>query len=106
MKPERDDPIDVEVAYATPQSQQIVALRVPRGTTAEEAIEQSGIRIRFPEIEPKPKIGIFSRKIPLDQELRDGDRVEIYRPLIADPKEIRRQQAEKDRAGAKKPPKS
>ncbi len=90
-------PIDVEVAFAAPGRQQIVALRVPAGTTAGEAVELSGLRMVFPGIEPKPVVGIFSRKVPLEQVLAPGDRVEIYRPLIADPKEVRRRRAERDR---------
>lgn len=89
--------IEVEVAYALPEKQQIVALRVPVGTTAGEAIDLSGIRVAFPEIQPQPVVGIFSRKVGLDCVLCAGDRVEIYRPLIADPKEIRRARAERDR---------
>lgn len=91
------DTMTVEVAWATPETQQIVTLTVPRGSTAREVIEASGIRIRFPEIEPEPDVGIFSRRITLDQVLSEGDRVEIYRPLIADPKEVRRQKAERER---------
>lgn len=89
--------IDVEVAYATPRDQVIVSLQVPDGTTAAGAIERSGIRIRFPEIEAEPPVGIFSRRVALDQPLRAGDRVEIYRPLIADPKEVRRRKARQER---------
>lgn len=92
--------IDVEVAYATPDTQLIVAVRVPAGTTAAKAVERSGIRIRFPEIGAEPPLGIFSRKVPPDQALVDGDRVEIYRPLLADPKEVRRKQAELQRRGS------
>ncbi|MGH8035235.1 MAG: RnfH family protein [Lysobacterales bacterium] len=85
--------IAVEVAYATPQRQRIVKLHVPVGTTAGQAIEASGLRAQFPAIEPCPEVGIFSRKVPLGEPLREGDRVEIYRPLLADPKEARRERA-------------
>ena len=86
--------IKVEVAYATPGRQTLLLVEAPLDCTVAEAIELSGIRAEFPEIEPAPKmVGIFSRKVSLDHKLRDGDRVEIYRPLIADPKEMRRQRA-------------
>ena len=86
--------IDVEVAYATPEKQRIVALAVEDGCTVKEAIERSSIREEFPGLEVNPgAVGIFSRKVSLDHRLRNGDRVEIYRPLIADPKESRRARA-------------
>ena len=88
--------LSVEVAYATPERQLLIRLEVPAGCTAAEAIELSAIREKFPEMEVREgAVGIFSRKVSLAQELRDGDRVEIYRPLIADPKESRRRRAEK-----------
>ena len=88
------DPIKVEVAYARPDRQVIVPLNVPEGTTVEQAILDSGILEQFPEIDlEKNKVGIFGKLVKPAQVLRDGDRVEIYRPLIADPKEIRRQRA-------------
>lgn len=93
--------IEVEVAYATPEKQKIVKLTVEEGCTVAEAIEQSRIRDEFPGLEVKPDaVGIFSRKVTLDQRLRAGDRVEIYRPLIADPKESRRRRANEDRSKA------
>jgi len=86
--------IKVEVAYATPAKQILLDLEVSQGCTVEDAIELSGIRRQFPEMKLDPKaVGIFSRKVPMDHLLRDGDRVEIYRPLIADPKESRRKRA-------------
>ncbi len=86
--------IRVEVAFATPGKQALLELAVPAGTTVAEAIDLSGIREEFPEIAAEPEaVGIFSRRVPLDQPLRDGDRVEIYRALIADPKEMRKQRA-------------
>lgn len=84
----------VEVAYAKPGVQVIVPLDVAESTTAGRAIEASGLLERFPEIElADNKAGIFSKPCPLNQVLRAGDRVEIYRPLIADPKEARRSRA-------------
>ncbi|WP_069470112.1 RnfH family protein [Candidatus Marithrix sp. Canyon 246] len=84
--------IDIEVAYAKPEEQMIISLKVASGCTAEEAIEKSDILSKFPEIELK-KIGIFSKPCSLKTQLRESDRVEIYRPLIADPKELRKQRA-------------
>jgi len=84
----------IELAYARPDRQVIVAIDVAPGTTVSEAIEQSAIRKQFPEIEAEAgAVGIFSRKVPLDHVLREGDRIEIYRPLIVDPREARRQRA-------------
>lgn len=89
------DRIKVEVAYATPAKQVLLDLEVSQGCTVEDAIEQSGICRQFPDMKLDPKaVGIFSRKVAMDHLLRDGDRVEIYRPLIADPKESRRKRAD------------
>ena len=86
--------ITVEVAHATPEKQVLIAVEVNTGCTVGEAIEKSGIREAFPGLVVDPAaVGIFSRKVPLEQELREGDRVEIYRPLVADPKESRRRRA-------------
>ena len=86
--------IHVEVTYATTARQKIIGLDVPEGTTLIEAVNTSGILDEFPEIDPdKAKMGIFSKQKKADTELRDGDRVEIYRPLIADPKEVRKRRA-------------
>ena len=88
--------IDVEVAYATPEQQVIVALKMPEGATVEQAINASGLLNRFPEIDGADiKVGIFGSVCKLDQQLGQADRVEIYRPLIHDPKEARRQRAAK-----------
>jgi len=89
--------VHIEVAYATPDKQVLLGVSVPAGTTVAEGIEQSAIRDEFPELNMDIKaVGIFSRKVPLDHVLREGDRIEIYRPLIADPKEVRRQRALKE----------
>ncbi|MBC6427923.1 MAG: RnfH family protein [Cellvibrionales bacterium] len=93
--------IGVEVAYATPQKQRIIALSVPPGTTAQQAAELSGIAKEFPglDVAAAPK-GIFGNALGVrgqaaadDYILQPGERVEIYRPLIADPKEVRKQRA-------------
>lgn len=87
--------IQIEVAYATPDKQQIIPLRVPVGTLVEEAIERSQMKHYFPEINlTEQKVGIWSKAVKLDHELREGDRIEIYRPLIADPKAVRRRRAD------------
>jgi putative ubiquitin-RnfH superfamily antitoxin RatB of RatAB toxin-antitoxin module len=98
--------IRVEVAYALPDKQTLLSLSVPAGTTALEAVEQSGILAIFPKIDVNTdKIGVFSQVLgtkgldePASYKLRERDRVEIYRPLIADPKEVRRRRAEEAKA--------
>jgi len=88
------DLIEVEVAYATPERQLILKVGLPAGATAREAVERSGILDRFPEINlAQQKIGVFSKVVSPDAVLRPRDRVEIYRPLIADPKSARRERA-------------
>lgn len=87
--------ISVEVAYALPHQQLIIPVQVAPETTAEQAILASGIIKKFPEIDlSKNQIGIFGKLARLETVLRSMDRVEIYRPLIADPKEVRKQRAE------------
>ncbi len=84
----------IEVAYALPSKQVILPAKVKAGTTALEAVEASGVLQKFPEIDlDLNKLGIFGKLIKPDLALRENDRVEIYRPLIADPKEVRRQRA-------------
>jgi putative ubiquitin-RnfH superfamily antitoxin RatB of RatAB toxin-antitoxin module len=86
--------IPVEVAYALPEHQQIIALNVEEGCTVREAVERSGVLEQFPEIDlASNKMGIFGKLSKPDTVLRARDRVEIYRPLIADPKEVRKQRA-------------
>jgi len=95
----KENQILVEVAYAKPDVQVIIPLTVELGTTLEQAIEQSGILDSFPEIDlNKNKVGIFSKLAKKDVVLRKKDRVEIYRPLIADPKEVRKQRAAEGKA--------
>lgn len=84
----------VEVAYAMPNQQLIIPVQVAPETNAEGAIQASGILTKFPEIDLQlNQIGIFGKLIRLDTLLRNLDRIEIYRPLIADPKEVRKQRA-------------
>ncbi len=88
----------VEVVYALPGEQILLSLGVTPGTTVFEAIEQSGIRRRFPDIDPvRGKFGIFGRLVKPDTVLKDGDRVEIYRPLVAGAGTARRQRARQKR---------
>ncbi|CAL1240267.1 RnfH family protein [Candidatus Methylocalor cossyra] len=87
--------MEVEVAYARADRQALLTVEVPPGATARQAIEASGLLGRFPEIDlAVNRIGIFGQPCGLDQMLSPGDRVEIYRPLIADPKEARRRRAD------------
>ncbi|HEX5539777.1 MAG TPA: RnfH family protein [Methylophilaceae bacterium] len=94
--------ITVEVAYARPDRQVIIPLRVMPGTTAESAVLASDIIRQFPEISlTENSIGIFGKPAKADTVLRHMDRVEIYRPLIADPKAARRQRAAEGKAAKK-----
>jgi putative ubiquitin-RnfH superfamily antitoxin RatB of RatAB toxin-antitoxin module len=85
--------IAIEVAYAGPEGQVILTLRVPSGTTAWEAVERA--RAELPEgVAPDPsRLGIYAKKVPPGQVLEEGDRVELYRPLTLDPMEARRRRA-------------
>ena len=84
----------VEVAYALPEEQVIISIKVPTKFNVKQAIEKSGIQKKFPSIDlSKNKVGIFGKKTTLDHLLKDKDRIEIYRPLILDPKEMRRKRA-------------
>ncbi len=86
--------IQVEVAYAKPDVQRIITVDVDMGATVAQAIELSGIAGDFPEIDlQKNKVGIFGKLVSLDQCLQAGDRIEIYRGLLADPKQARRERA-------------
>ncbi|TDQ17692.1 hypothetical protein EDF75_5334 [Raoultella sp. BIGb0149] len=88
--------IVVEVAYALPEKQYLQSVKLEAGATVEQAIIASGLLALRDDIDlAKNKLGIYSRPAKLHDEVHDGDRVEIYRPLIADPKELRRQRAEK-----------
>ena len=90
------DLINCEVAYALPTQQAIVSVAVKPDATVEEVITASTILQQFPDIDlSKTKVGIWSRVVKLRDSVSDGDRIEIYRPLIADPKEIRKRRAEK-----------
>lgn len=96
--------INVEVAYALPDRQVIRDVNVDEGTTIGAAIVQSGIMMDFPELDHKledAKVGVFGKAAAMTTILKEGDRVEIYRPLIADPKEVRRKRAAAGKATKK-----
>jgi putative ubiquitin-RnfH superfamily antitoxin RatB of RatAB toxin-antitoxin module len=88
--------ISVEVVYALPDKQYLRSITVDEGATVEQAIKASGLLSLRKDIDLNSnKVGIFSRPVKLGDAVQDGDRIEIYRPLIADPKELRRQRAER-----------
>ncbi len=90
----QSDAIDIEVAYAWPDCQELVKLRLSPPATVQQAIEVSGLLQKYPEIDlTKSKVGIYATLCKLHTPLRHKDRVEIYRPLLADPKEVRRRRA-------------
>lgn len=90
--------VAISVVYALPQRQAIVQLRVPNGTTVAEAVSRSSLPSCFPELATAPlNCAIFGQSVALTQVLVDGDRVEILRPLLIDPKESRRQAAARAR---------
>ena len=92
--------IKVEVAYALPEHQVIIPVQVEQGTTAEQAVHLSGVLQQFPEIDlASNKLGVFGKICKPDTVLRERDRVEIYRELIADPKESRKRRADKKKGG-------
>jgi putative ubiquitin-RnfH superfamily antitoxin RatB of RatAB toxin-antitoxin module len=92
--------ITVEVVYALPERQTLIALAVAPGTTAGEAVTLSGVVTVHPELgEREPSIGIFGRVVGRDHVLDDGDRIEIYRPLVADPKTSRNERVARKRQG-------
>lgn len=88
--------INVEVSYALPQRQELIRVSVPEGATVRDAIDASGILAKYPDIDldKNNKVGVYAKLTRLDTALRDRDRVEIYRPLIADPKAVRKKRAE------------
>ena len=91
---QQDRLIAIELIYALPDQQNIITVKAPQNSTILDAIEQSDILKRFPEIDlNENKVGIFSKVSQLTDSLFDGDRIEIYRTLIADPKEARKQRA-------------
>ncbi|WP_114195331.1 RnfH family protein [Edaphovirga cremea] len=90
--------IRVEVVYALPERQYLRTVKLEEGCTVEEAIKASSLLEMRADIDLSlNKVGIYSRPVKLTDRVKDGDRIEIYRPLIADPKELRRQRAERSK---------
>lgn len=91
--------VEIQVCYALPHKQEIVRLSLPEPVSVAQAVEASGLMAKYPEISlANSKFGVFGKLVRLDTVLRAGERVEIYRPLIADPKEVRRKRAEEGKA--------
>ena len=91
--------MSIEIVYPLVQEQKVFLINLGTGMTVQDAIEQSGILQRYPDIDLSAnRVGIFGKLVKLDQVLKERDRIEIYRPLQADPKEVRRQRAEKMKA--------
>ena len=90
------DKIKVLVAFAMPDNQKVIELEVDAQATVEQIVVQSNISQFFPQFDfTKPKVGVFNRAVKLGDTCRDGDRIEVYRPLIADPKAARLKRAQK-----------
>ncbi len=88
--------IHVEVVYALPHKQTLLTVKVAPGSTIAQALDASGLWQRHPELDPATqKVGIYSRLVPSSTPLQGGERIEVYRPLTADPREMRRKRAEK-----------
>jgi putative ubiquitin-RnfH superfamily antitoxin RatB of RatAB toxin-antitoxin module len=99
---EKHELLRVRVVYALPDQQASVDLQLEPGTTLTEAVTRSGLLKKFPEAAERPlACAIFGRAVPLTYQLRDGDRIEILRPLLIDPKQSRREAAERSRAELK-----
>ena len=93
------DFVNVAVCYALPHRQDIIELKLSGGATVSQAIAASGLQAKHPDIDLNVfKVGVFGKLVKLDTVLHDSDRVEIYRPLIADPKEVRRKRSEEGKA--------
>lgn len=98
---EKLETLRVRVVYALPDQQVGVTLQVQPGTTLTEAVTRSGLLQKFPEAGSRPlACAVFGRVVPLTYELRHGDRIEILRPLLIDPKQSRREAAERSRASS------
>ncbi len=94
-----NDKINIEVVYALPGEQALLGQSVRSGAAVAEAVSLSGVLEKYPEIDLSTnKLGIFGKLVKADTVLRDKDRIEIYRPLIADPKEVRRRRAQEGKA--------
>ncbi len=88
------DQLMIEVVYALPHKQELVTLTLSPGATVRQAVEHSGLLEKYPDIDlSKNKLGVFAKLVKPDTSLQHRDRVEVYRPLIADPKAVRKQRA-------------
>ena len=91
--------INIEVVYALPHEQMLLEVQATQGVTVAEAIRLSGVMEKYPDIDlGRNKLGVFGKLTRADAVLSDKDRIEIYRPLLADPKEVRRKRAEEGKA--------
>ncbi|HET6628587.1 MAG TPA: RnfH family protein [Woeseiaceae bacterium] len=96
--------LHVEVVFALPEQQEVLGLEIAEGATVAQAIEQSGIAARFPDHDlSRCAVGVWGQVVERDRRLRDGDRVELYRPLLMDPQEARRELAAKGKSMGKRP---
>jgi len=90
------DKLEIEVSYGLSDRQKLLSLTVDDGITVEQAITESGIMLLFPDIDLKVnKVGVWNKAVKLSELVQNLDRIEVYRPLIADPKEVRKRRAEK-----------
>jgi len=87
--------IPVQISYASPEETWVMDLQVPQGESVVQALDQAGLLERFAEAVEKGFIGIYSRKVPGDRVLLPYDRIEIYRPLVGLPQDIRRRRVER-----------
>ena len=93
---EQGEQLHIEIVYGLPNKQELLSLPVAQGTTVEQAITESGILDLFNDIDLSVNsVGIWNKMAKLSDQVKDLDRIEIYRPLIADPKEVRKRRAEK-----------
>lgn len=93
------DTLHIQLCYALPDNAVLLELDIKQGSTLEEAIYQSGLLSQYPDIDLSTnKVGVYGKLKPLDTKARDGDRIEIYRPLRADPMESRRRAQHKTRS--------
>ena len=91
--------IQVEVIYALPEEQNLLVVDVEEGVEISQVIQQSGVLKLYPELDlDTMKVGLFGKIAVMSQKVRDKDRIEIYRPLIADPKEVRKKRAAEGKA--------
>jgi len=91
--------LNVEIVYALPEKQTLLSFQVEEGTTLDQGIELSGIQAHYPDLDlATMKVGLFGKLTPRTHVLREKDRIELYRPLLADPKEVRKRRAEAGKA--------